>query len=136
VFDWLTKLGALVGLPSVIIYLMYYRRRIKNQAVLQEGRIPIQIKSSSVTQLESELAALAATFETDRRLKGETIDWLTGQLENDRQLLAQERLASAAKDQRITELSDTVRELQSRVVDLVDDLGALERKLQEFHDEK
>lgn len=133
VFDWLTRIAGAVGLPSVLLYLLVYRGRVKAagrsagaQAVVDEATIPVAIKSSSVTQLEAELAALAATFTRDRQLKGDTIDWLRQQLE-------EERAASRSKDEKIRDLEMKVTGLQAKVRELTEELQRVADELADLH---
>lgn len=139
IFDWLIKAAGAVGLPAVLIYLLYYRRKvtIENRslgarAAVDEATIPVAIKSSSVTQLEAELAALATSFETDRKIKGDTIDWLQRQLEEER---AANREALRAKDDKIRELEETIASLQGKVTSLQTNVHDLNDELQKVADE-
>jgi septal ring factor EnvC (AmiA/AmiB activator) len=133
IFEWLQRLSGTVGLPGVLVYLFFYRRRVRAagrgmeaQAEVAEQTVPIAIKTSSVTQLEAELAALAASFREDRQIKGDTIEWLSQQLKA-------ERDSSGEKDDKIRELERKVGHLQTRVRDLTDELGRVADDLAELH---
>ena len=121
-----------IGLPAVITWALYDRRRVRNEARQgelvgdeQEATLPNRIRSSSVVTLEAEILALQNTFNADRQIKDHTIQWLKEQLE-------EEREENRKKDRLIDELQDKVRDLTRRVAALVNDLDRVQQDLDRF----
>lgn len=134
-FDVVLKFLTLVGLPSVIGWLLRERRRqratdrqAEAAADISEAEVPLRVRSSSVVTLESEIAALSKTFQDDRALKEQTIQWLREQLEA-------ERMTSAAKDRRIRELEEKVQQLQARVAEVSEELARVSDDLAALHND-
>ena len=80
-----------IGLPAVITWALYDRRRVRNEARKgeldtheHEATLPNRVRSSSVVTLEAELLALQNSFNADRQIKDNTIQWLKDQLEEER----------------------------------------------------
>ena len=115
-----------IGLPTVIAWALYDRRRIRNegkQGELQvqeaEATLPNRVKTSSVVTLEAELLALSRTFEMDREAKERTIAFYAQQL------------AEARRD--IEERDAVIDSLREKVVGLQRQVNAVTTELADVH---
>lgn len=113
--EWFIRLLAVVGLPSVTTWFLRERRKLRNQNLETEATMPNRVRTSSVVTLEAEIMALSNSFDTDRRIKDETIAFLTAQLEE------------ARED--ITERDCKIDSLQAQVLALKRDAEAVTRRL-------
>lgn len=134
--DIIITVANVIGLPAVITWALYDRRRVRNEAregelttEEQEATLPNRVRSSSVVTLEAELLALQNSFNADRQIKDNTIKWLTEQLEAERQ-------ENVKKDQLIDQLQAKVRELTGQVANVVSDLNRVQRDLDRFKAEQ
>jgi chromosome segregation ATPase len=108
-WPYLVQIINWLGIPAVIGWALYDRRRIRNEnriggadANVAELTVPDRIKSSSIVTLEAELVAARKSFEADRAIKDETIRDL-------RQELTNARNEDDRKDQLIEDLLRKVR---------------------------
>lgn len=118
----------IVGIPAIITWALYDRRRIRNEGNKgeldveeQEATLPDRVRSSSIVTLEAELLALSRTFEMDREAKERTIAFQAQQL-------AEARADLEERDKVIDGLRDKVASLQRQVT-------AVTRELAEVHGE-
>jgi chromosome segregation ATPase len=133
IFDWVSRIVLLLGLPGVITYLVKERRKNNADARMAEADaefaeedLPNRHKTSSIVSLEAQVTAMQKTFKTDRENRDETIAFLRGELESERE-------ASKRKDDRIRELEEKVQKLQARVSDLSRELAQVSRDLADLH---
>jgi chromosome segregation ATPase len=143
VLDAVARVSLIFGIPGIITYLVKERRKnnanarvaeadadkAEADADFDEADLPNKVRSSSIVTLESEMAAMQRTFDRDRKVTRETIQWLEEQLRN-------ERRASARKDDRIRELEEKVQELQRRVAGLSQDLARVSEELASLHSDQ
>lgn len=136
ILDNVLRVLTAIGLPAVILWFLRERRNqaandreAEAQADVSEAEVPLRVRSSSVVTLEAEIAALSRTFQDDRKLKQDTIDWLTAQLDA-------ERRANVAKDRRIRELEAKFQGLQTRFDEVSEDLKRVSHDLRSLHDDK
>lgn len=134
VLEWILRAVVVLGLPGILAYAVKQRRKdqaearaMEAEADVAEGQVQPKVKTTSIVSLEAEIAALSKTFQEDRRLKEQTIDWLSRQLDA-------ERAASARKDLRIRELEEKVQALQTRVAEVSDELARVSEDLKSLHD--
>lgn len=136
VIDVALKVLTIIGMPSVVAWALYDRRRVRNEANRgelevkeQETTLPNRVRSSSVVTLEAEIMALSNSFDTDRRIKDATIAFLQDQLQ-------EARAEITARDQLIDALQDQVEGLKRNVVKVTRDLDRLHGELQTLRSEK
>lgn len=127
--DWVARVLALVGLPGVVTWFLYDRRRVHNEdkqgelAVDEaEATLPNRVRSSSVVTLEAEIMALSNSFDTDRRIKDETIQYL-------RDELGVARAEIAERDRLIDSLQEQLNDLKRKVSMLTRDLDRVQQEL-------
>lgn len=113
--DIIVRILAIVGLPSVTAWFLYDRRRIRNQNLEQEETMPNRVRSSSVVTLEAEIMALSRSFDTDRRIKDETIQFLQEQLDE--------------RDKLIDSLQAQLGSLRRKVATVTRDLESVQHEL-------
>lgn len=133
VFDVLSRVGTLIGLPSVTLYLIRSKRkeraearRLEAAADVDEQTIVNRVTTSSITRLEAEIAALQSSFDVSRATDADTIARLRAEI-------AEERRSSAEKDARIRELETKVQTLQARVAEVSDELHRVSIELASLH---
>ncbi len=128
--DWgtVTQVVNYIGLPAIITWFLYDRRRIRNEgrqgdaaAAVAEGRVPSEVRTSSVVSLEAEIVALTKSFEADRVIKETTIKWQAAELADARNELTQ-------KD-------DLIDALKKQVRTMMGEADTLQRRLQEVERE-
>lgn len=127
VLGWLN----IIGLPTIIGWALYDRRRIRNAAnkgQLEneelEQTLPNRVKSSSVVTLEAEILALSRTFEMDREAKERTIAFLQEQL-------AEARADLLERDRAIDSLQEKVARLQQQISQITGELTAVQKELED-----
>lgn len=127
VLGWLN----IIGLPTIIGWALYDRRRVRNAAnkgQLEneelEQTLPNRVKSSSVVTLEAEILALSRTFEMDREAKERTIAFLQEQL-------AEARADLLERDKAIDSLQEKVGRLQKQISQITGELSAVQRELED-----
>ena len=133
VFDVLSRVGTLIGLPGVTLYLIRSKRkeraearRLEAAADVDEQTIVNRVTTSSITRLEAEIAALQSSFDVSRATDADTIARLRAEI-------AEERRSSAEKDARIRELETKVQTLQARVAEVSDELHRVSIELASLH---
>lgn len=136
--DVLTRVLTVLGIPTVVGWALYDRKRIRNEGAKgaveveeAEETLPHRVRSSSVVTLEAEIMALSNSFDTDRRIKDETIAFLQAQL-------AEAREEIEARDEMIDSLQEQVRTLRANVNQVNRDLDRLQGELETLrnHQEK
>lgn len=118
-----------IGTPGIILWFLYDRHKIKTanrianvNADEVEATLPDRMRSSSVVSLEAEIVALRNSFNTDRRIKDETIKWLTEQLGDARRDLAE-------RDAVIDSLQDQLTMLKEKMRVMTLDLNRVQSRL-------
>lgn len=131
---WVGIIATAVGLPGVVLWFLNDRRtggalkrKAEAEASREEGVVVSDVRKSSVVSLEAEIAALSSSFETDRKIKQATIEWLTSQLTAERQ-------NSALKDQRIRELEQKVNAMTSTIDTFREELTRVRDELTSLRD--
>ena len=133
VFDLFSRVGSLIGLPAVTLYLIRSRRKERAEARREEAAAEVdektvgnRVTTSSITTLEAEIAALQRAFDVSRATDADTIARLRADI-------AEERRSSAEKDARIRELEQKVQTLQGRVAEVSDELARVSIELASLH---
>lgn len=139
--DWVWKIVNVIGLPGVITWALYDRRKLKNQArkdeiqiEVDEANAPNKVKTSSIVTLEAELMALSRTFEMDREAKERTIKWLTDQNRALRQEIEERDTLIDKLQENIDNLKGQVRRVTANLEQVQRDLDHLRGKTE--HQEK
>lgn len=116
VVDWVVRTLVAFGVPGLIIYFVRDRRQknaedriVEAHASVAEHDVLAHSRNTSVVSIESEIAAMQRTFEDDRKIKQATIDWLTMQLQAERNEAARRE---ERHQEEISQLEDKVRTLQ------------------------
>lgn len=130
VLDWIVRALVGLGIPSLTAkYLIERRRENKTkaalrkedaQATVEEKTTGDKIAVSSVSTLESQIAAMARAFEIERVSKDRTIEFQAGQLES-------ERAYSRSRDALIVELRTRVEDLQRQLGEIAEQLQTIQR---------
>lgn len=125
-FDWVVRTLVAFGVPTLVVYFVKEKRRrnaedrvIEADADVAEAAVLYRNRNTSITSLEAEIAALQRTFDADRATKQATIDWLNGQLVEERRVSAErERLHL----RQIAVLEGKVAGLQQSLADVSEQL--------------
>jgi septal ring factor EnvC (AmiA/AmiB activator) len=114
-----------IGMPTVIAWALYDRRRIRNegkQGELEvqeaEATLPNRVKTSSVVTLEAELLALSRTFEMDREAKERTIAFQAQQLSEARRDIAEREAVIDSLREKVAGLQRQVNAVTSELADV------------------
>ncbi len=110
------------GIPVVLGWALYDRRKLKNDNEIAEATAGDKVKTSSIVTLEAELVAARKSFDADRSIKDQTIEWL-------RDSLAEARVEDARKDELIEDLLRKVRTQGRRIEEMAREQVKLESEL-------
>lgn len=122
-----------IGIPTIIGWFMYDRKRIRAEgrkgdaeADVAEGKAPLEIRTSSIVSLESEIVAITKSFESDRRIKEATLEYLKGELTD-------ARAEIESKDALIDSLKKKVRTMMEEIDTMQHRLMTMEHELERAH---
>lgn len=126
--DWIIRGIVALGIPGLVTKFVYERKRkTKGEskldnvtATIAERTLGDKIHASSVTSLESQIAATERAWAMERETKDRTIEF------QERQIASLQGYVES-RDKLIVELRAQVDNLQAELFDIIDKLDALQR---------
>lgn len=140
--DWIIRAIVALGVPGVIGKFFYDRRRVRAGGRAEEARARIaeltaddKVVVSSVTTQEALRLALQKSFEADRAVKDDTIEFLGRQLASSRQREVELNTRMAEKDALIHQLQERVTQLQEQLRAQADELVRIADQLRDLQED-
>ena len=121
VLEWVNTAAGWLGIPAIVTWFLYDRRRLRAQGRVEDVALD-RVKSSSIVTLEAELVAARKSFDADRAIKDNTIQYLTKTVE-------EQRMEIDRKDEVIDRLMQQVRLLKDELVGVNDRINAVQQEL-------
>ena len=129
VLEWVNTAAGWLGIPAIVTWFLYDRRRLRAQGRVEDVGADVvertaldRVKTSSIVTLEAELVAARKSFDADRAIKDNTIQYLTKTVE-------EQRMEIDRKDEVIDRLMQQVRLLKDELVGVNDRINAVQPEL-------